>query len=63
MERAQIERLVEQAKRLNYSSDTVAEGKRLLSLQDEEFFELEIQRAEELGVGEAERDRATKSSR
>ena len=51
MERTQIERLVEQSKRLNYSSETVAEGKRLLALQDEEFFELEIQRAEELGVG------------
>lgn len=43
---------MKQSERLNYSSDTVAEGKRLLSLQDEEFFELEIQRAEELGVCE-----------
>lgn len=63
LERAQIERLVEQAKRLNYSSETVAEGKRLLALQDEEFFELEIQRAEELGVGETERNEAKDISR
>lgn len=51
LERAQITKLIEQADRLTYSSDTVIEGKRLLALPEEEFFELEIQRAEQLGVG------------
>ena len=35
---------------MNYTSETVNEGKRLLALADEEFFQLEIERAEQMGV-------------
>lgn len=51
LDRSEIERIVQQAKQLNYSSESVREGERLLALAEEEFFQLEIERAEQLGVG------------
>lgn len=50
LERSQIEKLITQADQLSYDSDSVREGKRLLALEEEEFFQLEIERAEQLGV-------------
>ena len=50
LEREQIEKLINKANDLNYTSETVNEGKRLLALADEEFFQLEIERAEQMGV-------------
>ena len=50
LDRSEIERIVQQAKQLNYSSESVREGERLLALAEEEFFQLEIERAEQLGV-------------
>jgi len=41
---------VAQAAKLCYSSENVMEAKRLLALSEEEFFQLEISRAEQLGV-------------
>lgn len=44
---------MEQADKLCYSSEKVKEAKRLLALSEEDFFQLEIARAEQLGVGES----------
>ena len=50
LDREELTRILEQASRLNYSSDSTREGARLISLPEEEFFQLEIERAEQLGV-------------
>ena len=51
LDREELIRILEQASRLNYSSDNTREGTRLISLPEEDFFQLEIERAEQLGVG------------
>lgn len=50
LDREELTRILEQASRLNYTSDNTREGTRLLGLPEEEFFQLEIERAEQLGV-------------
>ena len=50
LDREELTRILEQASRLNYSSDSTREGPRLISPPEEEFFQLEIERAEQLGV-------------